>query len=92
LIARKIMIFFWAGTVVFLAVNFVLALFTNDGEQGAAAAWIPMVGMLLFGICAVASTVAWFILAAREITRSPTSNPAVEAGRPENPGADHRER
>jgi len=90
-VARKLMIFFWAGTVVSLALIFVIGFFAG-GEQGAAAAWIPMFGVLLFGSCAVGCTIAWIILAAREITRPPTSNPAVEGGRPENPSADHRER
>ena len=78
--ARKLAIFFWAGTLVFLALIFVIGLFVN-GEQGAAAGWIPVVGVLLFGSCAVGSTIAWLFLAARNITRPPTSNPAVEDGR-----------
>jgi len=83
--ARKVMIFFWAGTLVLLALIFLMALFGGGGEKGATVLWMPIVGVLLFGICAVASTIAWLIVAARNITRPSTSNSAVEGKRSESP-------
>jgi len=91
-LARKVMIFFWAGTLVLLALIFLMMLFGESGERGAAEMWIPMVGLLLFGIFAVASTVAWLIAAVRDLGRPPTSHTAVEGGRSESPSATHRER
>ena len=90
--ARKLVIFFWAGTLVFLALIFLMGLFGEGGERGAAGLWMPMAGMLLFGICAVASTVAWLIAGARNMTRPPVSNSAVEDERSASPDAVRRER
>jgi uncharacterized membrane protein YwaF len=89
---RKVVIFFWAGTLVLLALIFLMARFGEGGEQGAAGLWMPMVGVLLFGICAVASTVAWLIAGARDISRPPISRSAGEDERPASPDAARRER
>ena len=79
--ARKAMVFFWAGTLAFVALFFVMGLSSND----AMSALYPVLGMLLFGTCAVASTLAWLILGAREITRPPADQARRPTDRAQTP-------
>jgi hypothetical protein len=81
--ARKVMVFFWAGTLAFVAL-FVGVGFSSSGE-GAIAGVFLAVGALFFGIAAVASTVAWLILGAREITRPPTDQAQRPTDREQTP-------
>ena len=88
-LARQITTFFAAATVGLVGLFFLASLM---GQALVMVMLYSAVAAVACLVCSVGSGMAWVILAARGITRSPPSNSAAENGRAEGPRAVRRER